>query len=409
MKGCLVKLYLMKKRQEKKHEGISTVLAFMLVPLSGFAMDIYVPSFPDMVKVLGTSISSVRLTLTVFLIFYGLGQLFLGSLIDSYGRYKLHIYALSLFILSNVLIINSSNIYFVIGMRTIQGLLISITTVSKRSFLVDIYEGEKLKNYTSLLSIVWSLALILAPFLGGFLQNYAGWKGSFYFLAIYASIMLFLECRYTGETLKEPKGYSISRTFSAYKIMLNAKDFSMGILFLGFNHAMAIVFGMSAPFIIEHNFKFSSVMTGKMFLLSGLFIVLGGLLSKILLAKPLLRKLSIANIGQAALAFFMFATVLWYYSLFTLMIFALLIHFVVGFMFNIYFTYCLTRFPEYAGTAGGLTSGGAYIVTSFASYSLVSVLDVSNQQGLAICYFILSLGVAMTLIVIRKQSKIAQK
>lgn len=395
------------KRQAKKHEGISTILTFMLIPLSGFAMDIYIPSFPDMVTALGTSISSVRFTLTIYLIFYGLGQLLLGSLVDSYGRYRLSMLALVLFILSNILLINSSNIYFIIGMRAIQGLVISIIMVSKRSFLVDVYEGEKLKNYTSLLSIVWSSAPILAPFLGGFLQNYVGWKGNFYFLAIYAFIMFLLEYRYTGETLKEHKPYRISGTVAAFKIMLSTKDFSMGIVLLGFSYAMAIVFGMSAPFMIEHDFNFSPVMTGNMSLLSGLFLLFGGLLSKAMLARPMLKKLRLATIGQATLACLMFATAFWYYSLFSLMIFALLMHFLMGFMYNIYFTYCLTRFPQYAGSAGGLTSGGAYIVTSFASYSLVSILNVGDQQTLAICYFILSICIGLTLLVIGKKIKTA--
>lgn len=395
------------RRQEKKHEGISTILTFMLIPLSGFAMDIYIPSFPDMVTALGTSISSIRLTLTIYLIFYGLGQLLLGSLIDSYGRYRLSMIALVVFILSNILLINSSNIYFIIGMRAIQGVVISIIMVSKRSFLVDIYEGDKLKSYTSLLSIVWSSAPILAPFLGGFLQNYVGWKGNFYFLAIYALIMFLLEYRFTGETLKEQKPYRISGTVNVFKVMLSAKDFSMGIVLLGFSYAMAIVFSMSAPFMIEHDFNFSPVMTGNMSLLSGVFLLFGGLLSKAMLAKPMLKKLRLATIGQTTLACLMFVTASWYYSLFSLMFFALFMHFLMGFMYNIYFTYCLIRFPQYAGAAGGLTSGGAYIVTSFASYGLVSILNVSDQKTLAICYFILSLCIGLTLLVIGNKLKTA--
>ena len=157
--------------------------------------------------------------------------------------------------------------------------------------------------------------------------------------------------------------------------------------------------------MIEHDFNFSPVMTGNMSLLSGLFLLFGGLLSKAMLARPMLKKLRLATIGQATLAFFMFATASWYYSLFSLMIFALLMHFLMGFMYNIYFTYCLIRFPQYAGAAGGLTSGGAYIVTSFASYGLVSILNVSDQKTLAICYFILSLCIGLTLLVIGNKRK----
>jgi len=47
---------------------------------------------------------------------------------------------------------------------------------------------------------------------------------------------------------------------------------------------------MSMPFIIEHNFHFSPVVTGYVALCSGVAILLGGILSKRLINKPFFSK-----------------------------------------------------------------------------------------------------------------------
>ena len=71
-----------------KHQNIATLLAFALIPLSGFATDIYIPSLPTMAGDLHVSSIQVQLTLSLFLISYGVSQLFIGSVLDSFGRYK---------------------------------------------------------------------------------------------------------------------------------------------------------------------------------------------------------------------------------------------------------------------------------------------------------------------------------
>ncbi len=47
---------------------ISTWIAFALLPLSGFATDIYVPSMPGMANQLGVQEVQIQSTLTFFLI-----------------------------------------------------------------------------------------------------------------------------------------------------------------------------------------------------------------------------------------------------------------------------------------------------------------------------------------------------
>lgn len=381
-----------------------TLLAFILIPISGFAMDVYVPSFPKMVKDLGVTTADIRLTLTIFLVSYGISQLFVGSIVDSFGRYRACLIALLLFTVTNLLIIVTNSIGLIFVMRAVQGIVISVIMVAKRSLFIDLYTGEKQKHYTSLLSIIWSAAPILAPFLGGYLEHTFGWKANFWFLAFYGFTLFLFEWFFSGETLKQFQPFHLRSVLRTYGTMLQTKDFSYGVLVLGLSYSMAIIFGMSAPFIIENIFHFSAIETGYSALLSGTALLLGGLLSKLLINRDFFKKLSIATIIQSGIAMSMFFAAMLYNSIFSLMGFVLLLHFIMGFVYNIYFTYCLTRFPGNAGISGGVTSGGAYMVTSVVSYCMVSMLNIQSQHTLAISYILLSCLIGGVLVLLKIKS-----
>ncbi len=124
----------------------ATWLAFFSIPLSGFVTDIYLPSFPSMSKSLQVSEQQIQLSLTFFLLSYGISQLFIGILLDHIGRYRPKLIAISLLILSNLLIAHSENIFFIYFFRILQGICTSLIIVSSRAFFVDLFEGEQLKK-----------------------------------------------------------------------------------------------------------------------------------------------------------------------------------------------------------------------------------------------------------------------
>lgn len=390
------------KYLKKENEWISTILAFTLVPISGFAIDVYIPSFPQMATEFHTSASNINLTMTVFLISYGISQLFVGSILDSFGRYKINLISLFIFTLSSIGIVAAKDISLIFLLRSIQGITISVIVVSKRAFLVDVYTGEKLKHYTSMLTIIWSIAPIVAPFLGGYFQNYFGWKANFYFLALYGLIMLLCELKFSGETIHKRHKFHFKSIYNVYLNLLSTKQFSFGIIILGLSYSMVMVFGMSIPFIVEMHFNLSPVVSGYCALASGFSIFSGGLLSRFLIDKPFFKKLQFANISQLAIALIMFLTAGFFHELLSIVVFVMLIHFWQGFTYNIYFTYSLTKFPTNAATASGLASGGSYILFSIVSYSIANTLNIDNQRMLSVSYLTLLTLIAVLLVVIKK-------
>ena len=217
----------------EKHQGIATILAFALIPLSGFATDIYIPSLPSMSGDLHASNLQVQLTLSLFLISYGISQLFIGSIIDSFGRYRLSLACLIIFVLSCVVIGSTGNIYLIYLMRIIHGVTGATIVVAKRAFFVDVYRGEKLKHYLSLFTIIWSSGPIIAPFIGGYLQTTFGWESNFYFLAALGAILFVLELLFSGESLRNFSEFHLKNIAGIYVKMMKTPSFSLGILMLG--------------------------------------------------------------------------------------------------------------------------------------------------------------------------------
>ena len=166
---------------QDRHRAKATFLSMALIPLSGFATDIYLPSFPAMVSGLHATNAQIQLSLMIFLISGGISQLFVGGLLDSYGRYRLSNAALLAFAGASFAIGLFPNLYVLYAMRVVHGVAVAFIVVAKRAYFLDTFTGDKLKSYTSLFSIVWATAPIVAPFLGGYLQELWGWRSIFFF------------------------------------------------------------------------------------------------------------------------------------------------------------------------------------------------------------------------------------
>jgi multidrug resistance protein len=377
------------KPVQEKYQGISTVLAFALLPLSGFATDIYIPSLPTMSAVMQVSDIQVQLTLTFFLISYGVSQLFVGSILDSFGRYRISLVSLFIFAAASIVIAVTHQIYLIYLMRIIHGFTVGAIVVAKRAYFVDLFTGDKLKHYLSLFSIIWSTGPIIAPFIGGYLQNAFGWESSFYFLAGLAVVLAVLEFIFSGETLKHSTDFNLQSITKIYSTMVKTTSFTLGIVMLGLAYCMVMVYNMTGPFIIEHELQLSPVIAGYSSLVLGFAWMTGGFIGKATINRPFFRRLAINLVVQVLFVIAMIISTAFIDNLYTLIFFAFMIHIGAGFTFNNYFTFCLSKFPKNAGIAGGLTGGINYVIVSFLSYGIIYFVPARDERNLSYSYLIL--------------------
>ena len=389
---------------KEEHRQIVNILSFSLIPLAGFATDIYLPSLPAMTVSLHATASQIQLSLLLFMASAGISQLFVGSLLDSFGRYKLSNSSLLIFSVASIMIGLFPDLHVLYLMRIVQGISAAFVVVARRAYFMDTYSGEQLKHYTSLFSIIWATAPIVAPFLGGYLQKAFGWQASFYLLGTLPLVILGLTLRYGGESAKDLQPLRLKPLLGVYSSILTTKDFALGLVILGLNYGMVLLFGMASPFIIEHQWHQTPVATGYCALLSGVAMMVGGIISRSMLSIPLEKKLPIAlAIQLASGAFAITVSMLGLANIYVMMSFVMLQHGVAGFVFNNLFAYSLGRFSRNAGIVAGMTGGASYIISSFSSYGTVSFLAVTNQTLLAAAYLFLNVCVVITYSLFRRE------
>lgn len=399
----------MLRQASSKRRTIATTLAFISIPLSGFITDIYLPSLPSMSAKLGGSEKDIQLTLTYFFLSYGIAQLFVGSILDSIGRYKPALLALGILVVSSIWISTATSITLIYWLRVLQGIATAILVVAKRAFVVDLYEGERRKHYLSYFTIVWSCGPIVAPFLGGYLQKLFFWQANFYLLAFYALVMLVLELFYSGETIAEKKPFRIGNVVNQYRMMLGNRLFIMGIAILGLSYTVVMVFNISGPFVIEKRFGYNAVVVGYCTLVLGISWMIGGFTGRRLANVNFEKKVAMASQIQLALIIGLLLVGRVGESLVCFVVFAFLIHICSGLLYNIFFTDTMMYFPANAGLAGGLLGGMVYVITSASSVLISSVGVIATQNDMALRYLVASvlLGVIVVYVVRQRKRKLS--
>lgn len=367
-----------------------TIMAFVSIPLSGFVTDIYLPSFPSMAKEMMVSEKDIQITLTSYLLSYGISQLFVGGILDSIGRYRPKLIALFLLVLSSILITMTNSILLICLLRILQGAAVSVLVVATRAIFVDIYDSERVKHYLSYFTIVWSCGPILAPFLGGYLEKLFNWHANFYFLAFYAGILFLFEWFFSEESLPQKKKLDLSENINLYKMMLKNKIFMLGIFILGLSYSIVMLFNITGPFIIENTFHFTPVVIGYCTLILGFSWMIGGFIGKRRLTLDFKPRILQPILLQLTLIAGLIITSYFAESLFIMVPFAFFIHICSGILFTSFFTTSMLYFPKNAGTAGGLMGGLVYVITSVTSFIISVSGTVTKQKDLSWRYLIIA-------------------
>lgn len=147
---------------------------------------------------------------------------------------------------------------------------------------------------------------------------------------------------------------------------------------------MVVTYSLSGPFIIEKVLGYSAVVTGYGSLLSGLSIMTGGIIAKKLIKRSLTKKIITAFIIQVFFIVMMILTASFLSNIYTLIGFTICIHICGGFIFNIIYGYCLSRFTKNAGVASGVTGGSMYMISSMFSYFFANLYAIKSQTLLGI-------------------------
>ncbi|MEX1081612.1 MAG: multidrug effflux MFS transporter [Halofilum sp. (in: g-proteobacteria)] len=168
------------------------VLLGMTVALGPFALDTYLPAFPRIAAALGAGHAQIGLTLSIYVIVLGLGQLIGGPLSDRYGRRNVLFAGIALFGFASVMVSLAESVEALLAWRGVQGLGGAWCAVSVPAIVRDRVRGTDAARLFALIGLVMFVAPALAPSIGSLVLTFAGWRAIFVFLAAYAALVAVL-------------------------------------------------------------------------------------------------------------------------------------------------------------------------------------------------------------------------
>lgn len=244
----------------------------MLALLSRLASDIYLPSFPFIVKDFSTSFKWVQFSVSCYFIAVSISQIFYGFLSDRYGRKWLLIAGLIVSMIGCLLAAFSETIWMFLATRIIQGVGMGASVALPRAIMSDIFQGERLLKSSSYVSMAASLGPAIAPILGGYIQYFFNWEANFIFLFGVTAVLLLFAFSFRESMVSQKE--KILGFFPAIFYLLRNKEFMFNFLFSFYMGAILIAYLTDSSFLFQVLLGYTAVQYGHL----AIYLVIGFLI-----------------------------------------------------------------------------------------------------------------------------------
>lgn len=272
-----------------------TISLAIIVALGPAAIDMYLASMPNMAQDLNTSYASTQITLTVFLIFMGLGQLFFGPWSDAIGRKTPLLIGLITYIGSSIWAALALNLESLIFARALQGIGASMAIVVVMSMVRDLTEGAAAAQLYALLNTIVALGPIVAPAIGGVIGAHYGWRGVMFVLGGLGGVVLANTVCTLKESLavKDRIKLNASSVTKIYWNILKNKVFTFNLLALSAVYFFLFAYIGGSAFVYQTNYGLSTEQFGLIFGLTSISLILGASSSAFFVKKMPITRLAI--------------------------------------------------------------------------------------------------------------------
>lgn len=354
--------------------GLVILFAILIITV-GQSVDIYLPSLPMISRVLHVSVAVTQLSITIALIGYGLGAPFYGPLSDHFGRRAIALTGILFFIAGSILCMLAVNVEMLLIGRLLQGVGYASSSGVAAPAVCDTFSGEHLVRAFSWIGMALMITPVVAPVFGGYLEHYMSWRAPFAFLLLYGLVLFLLFYKYFPETCKTLRQSSIHPK----SILYNYGKIARHPKYMGFIFSCVLVFSgeifylMTAPFILQTQFKMTPIQNGWLILITVSGFLMGTFASSKLCGKIAIRPLLLTGclISIMGATLMLLSALFGYIHVYTLL-FPMMIYLVgTGVIYSNAGAGSMACFPENAGAAsslGGMMQVGiAGLISSIAT------------------------------------------
>ncbi len=272
--------------------------------ISALGIDAILPVFPNIVEEFGIPASQENRVQQVVLVFMlGLAslQIFFGILADVFGRKMVLLGGLALYCVASIAVFLAPDFECLLWARFFQGAGLSAPRVLALTIVRDRASGAAMSRIMSLITMVFLMIPVIAPFIGQITVAIAPWKSIFLFL-LFSGLVLFA---WVSVSLPETLSKDDRIPFSAKKLVIAVSTFSrcrtsqIYVLMLGLLFGMLISYVSLAELILQKDiyhlgaqfpFYFALIVTGMLLatFINAKFVMRWGMKKMLLIALCLL-------------------------------------------------------------------------------------------------------------------------
>ena len=251
--------------QSENQSLLFIVILGSLTAFGPLAIDMFLPGLPNISHDFDISASTTQLTISFFMIGLALGNFLAGPISDITGRKKPLIFSLIIFTIA----------------RFIQGLTGGAGAVISRAIASDMYSGNALTKFLSLLMLVNGIAPIIAPALGGIILNYGPWRIVFVILTMFGIVMLIGTLFKVPESLEKSlrESSNIGTMLINFKELFKTPRFVLPMLIQGVSFVLLFTYISASPFIVQTIYGLTPLNFSIMFAFIGVTLIISSQLT----------------------------------------------------------------------------------------------------------------------------------
>ncbi len=368
------------------HAPILVLVTAMLM-MQPLSTDLYLASLPSLATVFSVPVSTVQLTLSLFVIGFGGAQLIVGPMSDRFGRRPVLLGGLGLYVMASALCALAETINLLIAARFLQALGCCAAVMVARAIVRDAYAPEHSARVIARASTWISLAPIIGPILGSYLQVSFGWRAAFVALGVFSACVMaacILRLPETNEH-KNPAATNLQGLIANYRLVLGSRVFWLHVMPGALSYGGIFMFISGSSFVL---IKVLGVPTQWFGFCFGAGV--SGYMTGTLVCRRLLKTISGeqalrigTTVSMAAGVYFLIATLLglWHWAMVVLAMFlSMVAH---GINFPVTQSGAVAPFAKQAGTAAGLM-GAIFMAFAFVIGSIVGATHNGTLYPLAL-------------------------
>ena len=190
----------------KRQKALLAYAASISAMFSGLSSFIYYPAITALANDLHKSITSINLTITIYLVMAGLAPSIFGDMAEKIGRRPVSLMTLSLYFCANLGLAVQDDYVALLALRCLQSAGASSTIALAYGIISDISTPAERGSYMGILMGFTNAAPSIGPVLGGLLAERLTWHWIFWILCILSGAHLLVLLIFLPETSRKLVG-----------------------------------------------------------------------------------------------------------------------------------------------------------------------------------------------------------